>query len=168
MKLVVIESPYSGDVEANVAYARKCLLNSIERGECPIASHLLHTQVLDDDDYSQRTRGIAMGHAWTTKCDKVVVYTDLGVSEGMKRGIDAALHFGKPIEYRSLNDEKPECNYEAEVLDIKNPIVRVFDAMANIEPIADLLEERLGLDKGTCKRWADARARYSSPVSTSS
>ena len=46
--LVVIETPYSRDVEANTEYARACLLDSLRRGEAPIASHLLHTQVLDD------------------------------------------------------------------------------------------------------------------------
>src|SRR5690606_24498929 len=46
--LVIIESPYSGDVERNTEYARSCLLDSLRRGEAPIASHLLHTQVLED------------------------------------------------------------------------------------------------------------------------
>lgn len=31
MKLVILESPYAGDVEANVAYARRCVRDSLLR-----------------------------------------------------------------------------------------------------------------------------------------
>ena len=36
-----LESPYAGDVAANVAYARRCLADSVARGEAPLATHLL-------------------------------------------------------------------------------------------------------------------------------
>ena len=50
MKLVILESPFAGDVKRNTAYARAALRDSLLRGEAPIASHLLYTQdgVLDD------------------------------------------------------------------------------------------------------------------------
>lgn len=35
MRRVVLESPYAGDVEKNVAYARLALRDSIQRGEAP-------------------------------------------------------------------------------------------------------------------------------------
>ena len=41
MRLVIVESPYAGDVEANEEYARQCVRDSLMRGEAPIASHLL-------------------------------------------------------------------------------------------------------------------------------
>ncbi len=44
MKLVILESPYAGHVDANVAYARMAMHDSLLRGEAPIASHLLYTQ----------------------------------------------------------------------------------------------------------------------------
>ena len=44
MRLVILESPYAGDVAANVKYARRCVRDSLSRGEAPIASHLLYTQ----------------------------------------------------------------------------------------------------------------------------
>jgi hypothetical protein len=44
MRRVIIESPYSGDVETNVAYARAALRDCLSRGEAPLASHLLYTQ----------------------------------------------------------------------------------------------------------------------------
>ena len=51
MRLVIVESPYAGDIEANVAYARACLGDCLSRGEAPFACHLLYTQpgVLRDE-----------------------------------------------------------------------------------------------------------------------
>ncbi|PJO48905.1 DUF7768 domain-containing protein [Brucella pituitosa] len=100
--LTIIETPYSGDVEANTAYARACLLDSLRRGEAPIASHLLHTQVLDDMKSDERTLGIEAGLAWYRVATKCVVYTDRGISGGMKMGIDRAGLHGVTVEYRSI------------------------------------------------------------------
>lgn len=100
--LVIIETPYSGDVEGNIEYARACLLDSLRRGEAPIASHLLHTQVLDDMQSDERTLGIEAGLAWYRVATKCVVYSDRGISGGMKMGIDRASLQGVAIEYRSI------------------------------------------------------------------
>jgi len=66
MKLVIIESPYAGDIPANIEYARLCVRDSLSRGEAPIASHLLYTQagILDDNIPSERQWGIDAGLAW--------------------------------------------------------------------------------------------------------
>lgn len=47
---VIIESPYAGDVDANLTYLRACLRDCLLRGEAPFASHGLYAQpgVLDD------------------------------------------------------------------------------------------------------------------------
>ncbi len=105
MRLVVVESPYAGDIEANEAYARKAALDCLKRGEAPIASHLLFTQkgLLDDNDPHQRQAGIAAGHAWIHVADAIIVYTDNGISSGMRAGIDVANRYNIPIEYRKLN-----------------------------------------------------------------
>ena len=42
MRRVILESPYAGNVEENVAYARAAVRDSLLRGEAPIASHLLY------------------------------------------------------------------------------------------------------------------------------
>jgi len=102
--LVIIETPYSGDVEANTAYARACLLDSLRRGEAPIASHLLHTQVLDDMQPDERSLGIEAGLAWHRVATKCVVYSDSGISAGMKMGIDRAGLHGVAVEYRSIKN----------------------------------------------------------------
>lgn len=104
MRLVIIESPFAGDVERNIAYARRCVRDSLARGEAPIASHLLYTQpgILDDTVPEERRRGIDAGLAWRHVAHASVVYTDWGVSEGMRYGIEAAREAGVPVEYRSI------------------------------------------------------------------
>ncbi|WP_338341881.1 MULTISPECIES: DUF7768 domain-containing protein [unclassified Shinella] len=107
MRLVILESPYAGDVEANVAYARRCVRDSLMRGEAPIASHLLYTQpgILDDSVTQERQQGIDAGLAWRHVAEASVVYTDRGVSRGMEYGIAVAEAAGLPVEYRSLADD---------------------------------------------------------------
>lgn len=104
MRRVVLESPFAGEVERNIAFARACVRDCLQRGEAPIASHLLFTQrdVLDDGNQEERKLGIAAGHAWTAVADAVVVYTNLGISTGMKAGIDVAEKAGVLVEMRSL------------------------------------------------------------------
>lgn len=104
MKRVILESPYAGETELNVEYARSCIRDSLSRGEAPIASHLLYTQpgILRDDVTKERQWGIDAGLAWIEVADATVVYTDRGISSGMKYGIQAAERAGRPVEYRSL------------------------------------------------------------------
>lgn len=101
---VIVESPYAGDIETNVAYARAALRDCLSRGEAPIASHLLYTQpgVLDDDNADERVWGIQAGFAWSNAAEATVVYDDLGISRGMQYGIERAEREGRPIEYRKL------------------------------------------------------------------
>lgn len=104
MRLVIIESPYAGHVTANVAYAKRCLLDCLARGEAPIASHLLFTQsqLLDDRKPEDRQLGMEAGWAWMRVADALVVYTDNGVSSGMQRGILRASEYGLMVEHRTI------------------------------------------------------------------
>ena len=105
-RLVVVESPYAGktkeEVEKNVSYARACMRDCFLRGEYPFASHLLYTQpgVLDDNNHKERELGIKAGLEWVKVAEATVVYTDLGISEGMKQGIKRAEKDGRVVEYR--------------------------------------------------------------------
>lgn len=103
-RLVIIESPYAGDVARNLAYLRACLHDSLRRGEAPMASHGLYTQpgVLKDDVPQQRALGIAAGLAWGAVASATVVYTDLGITTGMRQGIEAAHAAGRTVVHRSL------------------------------------------------------------------
>jgi hypothetical protein len=108
MRRVIIESPYAGDIAANEAYARAAMHDCLLRGEAPLASHLLYTQpgVLRDSDPAERALGIEAGLVWGELADATIVYTDLGISNGMRLGIDRAVHGGRPVEYRTINDDE--------------------------------------------------------------
>lgn len=102
---VLVESPYAGDVEGNVAYAEAALLDSLHRGEAPFASHLFYTHVLDDLIPAEREMGIEAGLAIGKFAAKTVVYYDRGISRGMEYGIARAEQEGREVEYRSLFEE---------------------------------------------------------------
>lgn len=104
MRLVILESPYAGDVERNTRYARACLRDCLMRGEAPFASHLLYAQdgVLRDSIPKERELGIAAGLAWGAGTDATVVYTDLGITDGMNQGITHSMIHGRLVEYRQL------------------------------------------------------------------
>ncbi len=110
-RLVILESPFapsdSYTVADNIAYARKCLQDSLHRGEAPIASHLLYTQqgVLNDKIPDERKLGISAGHAWLRQADAIVVYLDHGLSSGMEEGIRQASQAQVPIEFRRLGEK---------------------------------------------------------------
>lgn len=108
MRRVVLESPFAGDVERNIAYARACIRDCLKRGEAPIASHLLYTQpgVLDDNVPEERKLGMEAGFEWGLFAEATVVYIDLGFSSGIKEGIRRAQNANRPIEYRSLYGPK--------------------------------------------------------------
>lgn len=107
-ELVVVESPYAGDVERNTAYLRAALRDCLDRGEAPFAAHGLYTQpgVLDDEDPEQRALGIAAGFAWgraaTWAGGRRVFYVDLGWSRGMELAREEAKRCGQAVEVRSL------------------------------------------------------------------
>lgn len=104
--IVIIESPYAGNVELNLAYAHAALRDSLLRGEAPFASHALYTQpgVLDDNIPSEREHGILAGFAFRHIAARTVVYADLGLSLGMQRGIMHADSIQHPVEVRRLPD----------------------------------------------------------------
>lgn len=115
---VMIESPYSGDIEENTRYAILAMRDSLRKGEAPYLSHLLYTQhpergyVPDNDAEDElscvgRDAAIDAGQAWASKADYVVVYTDRGISTGMKYGIARAEKEGQVVKYRTLEGYTP-------------------------------------------------------------
>lgn len=104
MKLVIIESPFAGNVQENILYARMAVRDSLLKGEAPIASHLLYTQegILNDDIKEERQHGIDAGLAWGSVATETIVYIDKGISRGMEYGIQRAINDGRKITFRSL------------------------------------------------------------------
>lgn len=109
MRRVILESPYSGrtdeEVVRNVGYARRCVRDCLQRGESPIASHLLFTQpgILDDRVPEERALGMQAGLEWVPLAEACVVYNDYGISAGMEIGIARAKQYGIPVEKRQLD-----------------------------------------------------------------
>jgi hypothetical protein len=117
MKIVIVESPFkpSDDTVAryrgqysraellrqNLVYARLCLLNALGRGESPLVSHLLYTQVWGESN-DLREAGIKAGIEMYQRADQAALYVDLGVSEGMKEGQAHAQLIGVDTSRRLL------------------------------------------------------------------
>ena len=105
MKRVVIESPYAGNIKLNELYGEICMHDClVNYNESPYASHLLYTRenVLRDDHPEERKLGIEAGFYWRDVAEKTVFYTDLGMTDGMKLGIEDCKKKGKEYEERTL------------------------------------------------------------------
>ena len=106
MRKVILESPYAGktpeELARNISYARLALRDSLLRGEAPLMSHLLHTQVLDDNIPLHRKLGIEAGHAWIESADAVILCSDYGVSKGMQIAVQLANKLHIPVHARYL------------------------------------------------------------------
>lgn len=109
MKKVEIESPYAGNVERNITYARRCMADSLKRGEAPLASHLLYTQpgILDDSLPEERKLGMEAGKVWSKEAELIVFYVDYGWSSGMEWGKEQAERCNIPTEIRTIG-KNPE------------------------------------------------------------
>lgn len=101
---VILESPFAGEVERNIKYARECVRHSLSLGEAPIASHLLYTQkgILNDEIEEERMWGIHAGLEWKKVADKQVFYVDYGMSKGMEYGLAYAKDHNIPYEMRTI------------------------------------------------------------------
>ena len=105
MKRVQLESPYGGDIERNKRYLQACIRDCLNREETPYASHQMLTDALRDSDTEQRQWGIAAGFAMREVMNCTVVYTNLGISGGMRQGITHAKVIRHPVEYRTLPED---------------------------------------------------------------
>lgn len=111
MARVFIASPLRGDLPANQAYARRCMRDSLARGEAPFVPHLLYDHVPEE-----RERAIRAALEMLRGCEVLAVYTDRGISSGMRGEIEAvdginrertmrAADMPLVIEYRELGGE---------------------------------------------------------------
>lgn len=87
--IVYICSPYSGEVEKNVANARRYSRFAVDKGYIPLAPHLLFPQFLDDNNPKERELGLFFGNALMSKCAEVWVFGSY-ISSGMNAEINRA------------------------------------------------------------------------------
>lgn len=92
-KLAYICSPYKGNffqIRRNKKYARQITKTAIEMGFTPITTHLYLTQVLNDKQPRERSRGLQAGKDILSACSTIIIGTKYGISSGMASEIEAA------------------------------------------------------------------------------
>jgi hypothetical protein len=99
MKTAYICSPYRGEIEGNVEYAKELTKEAIKRGYAPVTPHLYLTQCLDDNNAGERALGLTVGLELLDKVDIAFVGLKYGVSQGMKAEIKKAHKLNIPREY---------------------------------------------------------------------
>ena len=136
-KLVYIASPYAGDVEQNVAFAKRACRHAISQGHTPIAVHLLYPQILDDSDPAEREIGLRLGHRVLESCDELWACGDR-ISSGMALEIAEAKSLDIPI--RSVSGRELE---QAESLSVEQeaedpaPVYTIWADARRYGPLAD-------------------------------
>lgn len=104
--MIFICSPYHGDTETNTEYAIKASLFALNQEYTPITPHLYLTRIFNDNDLIQRNQGIQAGLRLMHSCTSVWIFTDNGISEGMKKEIEYAESICIPIKYyNTVNNE---------------------------------------------------------------
>lgn len=103
---VIIETPYGSNPEFYSIYAKKCMKDSTERNEAPLASHILYADsgVLDDHQPEERKLGIELGYAWLKKAEYVVFCTDFGWSNGMREALNYCINLDINIVERKIHE----------------------------------------------------------------
>ena len=96
--LVYICSPLAGDVPGNTEKARRYCRFALERGQIPIAPHLLFPQFMDDTDPAERELAVRMDIVLLGKCSELWVFGD-AVTEGMAAEITVARRRRQPVRY---------------------------------------------------------------------
>jgi hypothetical protein len=102
MKRIFICSPYAGDIEHNLQYARAGCGEAVANGLAPFAPHLLYPQFLIDNSMAARNSGIKCGLAFLDVCDELWLMDKFGVSEGMQRELIWAQKHGISIQRRDV------------------------------------------------------------------
>ena len=125
MRRVIIESPYAGDIYDNTQYLKRCLRDSIDCGEAPLASHLIYPFVLREDLKDERQLGIELGYEWWAAADRIVFYMDKGWSAGMEKAASRARYLRKTIEFRTLTGTPPWWNI------IEKPSLSIWQRFKN-------------------------------------
>ena len=110
-KLVYIASPYAGDVESNVLFAKDACRYAIQQGAAPVAAHLLYPQLLDDRIPEEREAGLRMGLRVLEACDELWLCGE-SISAGMQKELEAAEGWGIPV--RRISRQEMDSSLEPE------------------------------------------------------
>ena len=98
-------SPFTRDVEGNIASAQRFSRFAVDKGYIPIAPHLLFPQFLNDNDPKERQLGLFFGNALMSKCAEVWVFGSI-ISPGMAAEIKRAKWKDYRLRYFNENCEE--------------------------------------------------------------
>ena len=96
--LVYICSPYRGDVESNTKKTREFCRYALDRGQIPLAPHLMFPQFMADEDTEERELALFMDIVLMGKCQEIWVLAER-ISDGMQAEIDRANMRRQKIRY---------------------------------------------------------------------
>ena len=97
MKLIYVASPYKGDVQKNIEYAKEACRYVLNQGNAFFCPHLLYPQILDDNNPEERRLGINIGKEFLVKCDELWAFGG-HISHGMFEEIEFAKEIGIPVK----------------------------------------------------------------------
>ena len=103
--IVYICSPFAGDVEGNIAKAKRYCRFAVDSGYIPIAVHLLFPQFMDHADPQERELALFFGNAIMSKCSEVWVFGS-HISSGMEAEIKRAKWKNYRLRYFTENLEE--------------------------------------------------------------
>lgn len=83
----------------NKEYARKLTRAAINNGFVPVTVHLYLTEVTDDQNPEERSRGMAAGMKILENCKYILIGNKYGISDGMKAEMTLAALKGKVMLY---------------------------------------------------------------------
>jgi len=98
MKLIIICSPYSGNILQNTYKAQEYCKYVYRQGHTPFAPHLFFPRFLNEHNRKEREAGINLGIEILKRADELWIFGDT-VTEGMKQEIEAAKKNNKTIKY---------------------------------------------------------------------
>lgn len=110
-RLVYIASPYAGDVEGNVAFAKAACRYAAAQGFTPVAVHLMYPQFLDDRVPKEREAGLKMGRRVLAACEEIWLCGER-MSAGMKAEEAEARKLGIPIRQIPSSDI---CSFQKQI-----------------------------------------------------
>lgn len=105
--LVYICSPFSGDIEINNKRTREFCRFALDKGNIPLAPHLLFPQFMDDNNEQERDLAIFIDIILMGKCQEVWVLDDV-ISRGMGIEIEKAKKRRQPVRYFNKYFEEVE------------------------------------------------------------
>lgn len=105
--LVYICSPFSGDIENNNKRTRAFCRFALDKGNIPLAPHLMFPQFMDDSNEQERDLAIFMDIILMGKCQEVWVLGDV-ISRGMSIEISKAKKRRQLVRYFNKDFEEVE------------------------------------------------------------